>query len=363
MKPYKPDGLPLETIDWVELIELMSEANRKIARYDGLLRSIVNPDVLLSPLKTKESVLSSKIEGTQATLQEVLAFDASQKTEEHASGDIQEIINYRQALQLGRQSMEERPLTLNVIRSIHKLLLSNVRGQSKDPGNFRRIQNWIGAVGSTMDTARFVPPSVPDMHKALDNWEKYIHADEKDPIVQLAIIHAQFEIIHPFIDGNGRIGRILIPLFLYHKEIVHQPIFYMSEYLESNRELYYDHLKDITDNKNWTGWITFFLRGFITQSEKNSNQTKAIIDLYEVTKNIIVEKTKSQFAIQCLDFIFANPIFTSTKFHNTSGIPRSSTSRLVKSLEETELIKCIEKGVGRRPSFYIFEELLHIVNR
>ncbi|MGB6038127.1 MAG: Fic/DOC family N-terminal domain-containing protein, partial [Cryomorphaceae bacterium] len=252
MKPYKPQPLPLQNIEWEAFLELMGKANRYIARYDGLLQSIINPDVLLSPLRTREAVLSSKIEGTQATLEEVLEFEADALRSESKKGDIHEVINYRVALMLGRERMAQRPLSLNVIREIHEILMLGVRGESKDPGNFRRIQNWIGSPGCTMEQARFVPPTVPDMVEGLYDWEKYLHLDEKDVMVQLAIVHAQFEILHPFMDGNGRIGRILIPLFLFHKEIIHQPVFYMSQYLETNRQAYYDALKSITDSNNWT---------------------------------------------------------------------------------------------------------------
>lgn len=361
--PYVPDRLPLKEIDWSKLVDLMGKANRFIARYDGLLQSIVNPDVLLSPLRTQEAVLSSKIEGTQATLEEVMEFDAKQHRNESKKGDIGEIVNYRMALTFGRGKMEEKPLSLNVIREMHYHLMVGVRGDGKDPGNFRRIQNWIGSPGSEMTGARFIPPSVTEMHNALDNWEKYIHSDELDVMVQLAIVHAQFEIIHPFLDGNGRMGRILIPLFLYHKEVIHEPVFYMSQYLESNREQYYDALKEITDNGSWTEWIRFFLKGIVLQAEKNINQTKEILGLYEEMKGDLTAHTHSQFSIHCLDFIFTKPIFNTSEFQSKSGVPKTSANRLLKSMVENNIIECIEKGAGRRPSLYAFRKLIKIINK
>ena len=362
MNPYKPDKLPIEDIEWGKLIDLMGRANRFVARYDGLLQSVVNPEVLLSPLRTKEAVLSSKIEGTQATLVEVMEFEADHKTNESKRGDIDEIINYRISLLEGRRKMKDKPLTLNMIKNLHKILMSGVRGENKDPGNFRRNQNWIGPPGSTVENARFVPPNVPDMTEALHNWEDYVHADEKDVLVQLAIVHAQFEIIHPFFDGNGRIGRILIPLFLYLKEIIHEPVFYMSDYLEGNRKEYYDALKDITDNDRWTNWIRFFLQGIIAQAEQNIEKTRGIIKLYDEMKARIVEETHSQFAIQCLDFIFTNPVFTTPMFKKESNIPRASSARLLKTLESCEVIRCFRRGSGSRPSFFAFDGLLNIIN-
>lgn len=362
MSPFKPEKLPISELDWSAIIDLMGKANRYVARYDGLLQSVPNPDVLLSPLRTQEAVLSSKIEGTQATLEEVMEFEADHHTDDRKKGDIFEIINYRLALNAGRGKMKDRPLSLNMIKQIHQILMEGVRGESKDPGNFRRIQNYIGTQGSPIENARFVPPSVPDMMEALYDWEKYMHYEDKDVLVQLAIVHAQFEIIHPFLDGNGRIGRILIPLFLYHKEIIQQPVFYMSNYLESNRTEYYDALKSITDHGDWTNWIRFFLSGIIIQAEKNITQTRSILALYDEMKGRIKD-THTQFGIQCLDFIFTRPIFNTSEFNKNSDVPRSSAARLLKAMEEREMITCIELGKGRRPSFYAFRALLNIINR
>lgn len=362
MKPCIPEILPLNDLDWSRYIDLVGKANRYIARYDGLLQSVVNPDVLLSPLRTKEAVLSSRIEGTQATLEEVMEFEADHQAEGQKENDIHEIINYRIALMEARMEMQNRPISLNMVRRTHKVLMNQVRGKHKDPGNFRNIQNWIGPPGSTMEAARFVPPSVPVMRESLYNWESYIHNEDKDPIVQLAIIHAQFEIIHPFLDGNGRIGRIMIPLFLYHKEIIREPVFYMSDYLENNRSEYYNALKNITDHGDWTQWIRFFLNGVIQQAKKNINQTRAIIELYETMKTRITDEIRSQYVIQCLDFIFNKPIFNSGDFKREAGIPTASASRLIKSMEEGQIVICLERGAGRRPSLYSFRPLLSIVN-
>jgi len=363
MKPYKPESLPIETIDWGALIGYISQANRELARYDGLLQSMVNPEVLLSPLRTQEAVLSSKIEGTQATLKDVLQFEADHKTSKEKYGDIQEVINYRKALFDAKVQLTEIPISLRLIRRTHSVLMQQVRGENKAPGEFRRIQNWIGAPGSTIENARFVPPDVSTMQESLSNWEKYIHFEEKDPLVQLAIVHAQFEIIHPFLDGNGRIGRILIPLFLYEKGVIREPVFYLSDYLEAHRSEYYDALKRITEDGAWTDWISFFLQAIISQAQKNNAQTHKIIDLYEQMKVKISEATRSQFAVQCLDFIFTRPIFSSSNFYKEASVPRPSASRLLGLMETEGVITCVERGSGRKPSIYFFEPLLAIVNQ
>ncbi|MFB9865637.1 Fic family protein [Rufibacter immobilis] len=363
MLPFVPDALPLSSLDWGALIDLMGTANREIARYDGLLQSIPNPRVLLAPLRTQEAVLSSKIEGTQATLEEVLEFDASPQKNFERRDDIAEVINYRKALAYANEEMETRPISLNMIRRVHSLLLEGVRGENKDKGNFRKIQNWIGSHGSDQSQARYVPPTVPVMMDALDKWEKYIHEDEKDFLVQLAIIHAQFEIIHPFLDGNGRIGRILIPLFLYHKEVIHQPVFYLSHYLETNRQQYYDALKSISDTGQWTQWIRFFLQGLIEQSKRNSEKTKNILALYDEMKLRVVNSTHSQFAIQTIDCLFKQPVFNTAQFIESTGMPRASASRILNTLTEEGIILQFEKGAGRKPSIFAFRDILTIVNK
>ncbi len=363
MTPYTPVELPLKNIDWEQLVDLMGKANRYIARYDSLLQSVLNPEVLLAPLRTQEAVLSSKIEGTQATLEEVLEYEADEIADDHSKSDIFELINYRIALKQGRETMKTRPLSLNSIKQMHSVLMQGVRGDSKDPGNFRRIQNFVGSPGSTIENARFVPPSIPVMMEALSNWEKYLHHNDKDVLVQLAVVHAQLEIIHPFLDGNGRMGRIMIPLFLYHKEIIQEPVFYLSDFLESNRSDYYDALKEITDTGNWTNWIRFFLNAIVVQSEKNIHKTREIIKLYETVKSEIVSTTHSQFAIQCLDSLFVQPIFSSRYFERNSNIPKSSVARLLNTLNSNRIIATVQQGSGRRPTIYAFRRLLNIVNQ
>lgn len=363
MQPFKPDILPLQNLNWQKLISPMSEANRKLARYDGILQTMPNPVLLLSPLTTQEAVLSSRIEGTQATLEEVLQFEAEPKKPTEKYADIQEVINYRIATARAIEELKKRPISLNLIKNIHSVLLQSVRGQNKARGEFRRIQNWIGKPGSTIENARFVPPAPNEIMKYLDNFEKYIHYDEKDKLVQLAIVHAQFEIMHPFLDGNGRIGRILIPLFLFEKKILSTPMFYISAFFEANRDEYYDRLKAVTDNREWEGWILFFLKGIIEQSEKNIDKAKQIMQLYEMMKEKIVSITHSQYSIKALDILFNEPIFSSTEFVKSSNIPKASARRILNRLEESGTINIIVKGAGRKPALYKFGQLIDIANK
>jgi len=217
MLPYKPDELPIQNLDYQLLFSLVGEANAELARYDGLLQGITNPAVMLSPLTTQEAVLSSKIEGTQATVDEVLEQEAGMKKEGEKYKDIQEISNYRSALFQASEHLKDYPIRLPLILHLHSILLSSVRGQGKTPGEFRKDQNWIGRQGCTIEEATFVPPSPLTLLEHLQAWQHYLDFDDSDFLLQVAVTHAQFELLHPFKDGNGRIGRLLIPLFLYQK--------------------------------------------------------------------------------------------------------------------------------------------------
>ncbi|MCC5906865.1 MAG: Fic family protein [Balneolaceae bacterium] len=362
MKPFIPHKLPLKNLNWEKFQRVLGPANRAVARYDGLLQSIPNPAVLLSPLTTQEAVLSSKIEGTQATLEEVLRFQANPQKEVKHYNDIREIINYRKAMGHAINELDKRPLSLNLIKSMHSILLDSVRGQNKSRGKFRTIQNWIGKPGSALENARFVPPSPLNLPEYLSDFEKYIHADDADALVQAAIIHAQFEILHPFIDGNGRIGRILIPLYLYSKNILHQPMFYISAYLEKHREEYYDQLKGNSDNGEWENWIRFFLTAVDTQARLNTEKAQNIIYLYNSMKQKVVESTHSQYALPALDSLFNLGIFTSSDFQKNSGIPKPTNARIISTLREENIIDTLEESSGRKPAIYIFRSLIKIVS-
>lgn len=360
-EPFVPHSLPLTELNWVELITLIGKANAEIARFDGLLRSIPNPSILLAPLTTQEAVLSSKIEGTQATLEEVLEFEANPTKNNPKYNDIQEIINYRKAINFAVDRLSSLPLSLRLIKEIHSMLLQGVRGQNKNPGNFRTIQNWIGKTGSTKETATFIPPSPEKLLDYLSNLENYFHYEEKDFLVQLAIIHAQFEIIHPFLDGNGRVGRILIPLFLHHKQVLSSPMFYLSSYLDTHRDEYYDYLKKISSDNDWTSWIIFFLTAITEQAKNNIEKINTINRLYDENKQRIVNITHSQFSLQTIDYIFSTPIFTSTDFVKGTQIPKASASRILNQLSENKILTLLRQGKGRSGNVYGFELLLDIL--
>ena len=363
MKPFSPSLLPCAHINWVDLIPLVGQANRALARYDGLLQNLVNPDVLLSPLRTQEAVLSSKIEGTQANLQEVLEYEAEPSGEmTRKNTDILEILNYRRAMQRAIEVPEARRLTLNLINEIHAILLNSVRGADKGRGEFRLTQVYIAPDGEPIEKASYIPPDPMELPQLLDNFEKYVHGDEHDLMVQLAVVHAQFELIHPFLDGNGRVGRILIPLFLYEKQVITSPVFFMSAYLESHRDEYYARLQAISAKGDFQGWIRFFLRGMVAQAEEDINKVKEITALYERMKHVVTAVTRSQNAIRTLDTMFATPVFSSVQFMNALQTSRTTSFRILNALVEAGVIHLVRSGSGQRPALYVFMDLLNIVN-
>jgi Fic family protein len=270
---YQPGGFPPSNIDWPRLVPLVGTANAALARYDGLIAAIPNASVLLSPLTTQEAVLSSKIEGTNVTMGEVLEIEAGADVAgipQPKRDDAEEIRNYRMALQAAAKALEDRPLTPHLLRAAHALLMNGVRGRDKEPGALRPEQNWIGPAGCTIEQANFVP--IPQEHLAagLDAWAAYVSSrTELDPLVQLAIVHVEFEALHPFKDGNGRLGRMIIPLFLFERKILGGPNFYMSGYPEARREQYVEKMRAVSRDEAWTDWCLFFLEGLIEQASEN----------------------------------------------------------------------------------------------
>ena len=360
MQPYVPEKLPPGRLDWTKLIRLIGQANAELARYDGILRGIVNPHVLLSPLTTQEAVLSSKIEGTQTSLEEVLEYDAVQKAAPDRQDDLREVLNYRRAMNEAVKYMEHRPVCLDLLKHIHNTLMEDVRGQDRGRGRFRSAQNWIGRPGSTLETAKFVPPDPVAMNEALSQWERYIHHDEQDRLVQMAMIHAQFEIIHPFSDGNGRVGRMIIPLVLYSYQLLSSPMFYLSEYLEENRETYYDRLHHVTEAGDWDGWVQFFLAAIVEQARRNSAKAKAILGLYERMKIQLPGIVATQFSVQTIDTLFGYPIFRTSEFVARSRIPRATGMRTLRALRDNGVLQPLRIGGGRRPAILMFRELIAI---
>lgn len=362
MKPFEPEQLPPKELDLLALMPVVGKANRAIATLEGLFYGIPNPEVLLSPITTQEAVLSSRIEGTQADFEDVLRFEAGEPPAETSrSDDIHEIINYRKALKLSETLLQDRPFCLNTLLKLHEVLMDSVRGHSKGRGRFRTIQNWIGKPGSPIEEAAFVPPSPLDLQGHLNHWEAYWHSEAPDALIQLALIHSQFEILHPFIDGNGRIGRMIIPLFLSEKKLLSRPCFYISAYFEARRDEYITRLRNLGEPGSWTRWAAFFLEGVAVQAEANTNTARAIQDLYERLKTQVLELTHSQFAVPLLDFMFGRPIFRASDVSRLEHMPSSPmVATLLGKLKQHGILYTVREGAGRRSQVLALAELINL---
>lgn len=366
MRPAIPRDLPLLTkSDWLALIPAMGRANRSLAEYNGMLRRLPNSSLLLSPLRLQEAVLSSRIEGTLATMSEVLQFEAGEPPErESRRQDIEEILNYRTALDAAMDELKRRPFNLNLLLKLHKLLLSSVRGHNKAPGEFRRQQNYIGSRVGGIEQVRFTPPDWMKLQHSLYNWEKYYHSDD-DPLVRLALIHAQFEFLHPFLDGNGRIGRILIPIFLFEKGLLSQPTFYMSEYIEQHRDEYIDRLNTLGRTKSsWRSWTEFFLNAITEQAANNAKTADAILALYENLKDRFIATTNSRYAVPLLDAVFQSQYFQASQLEWKGDSPSKPTlMSMLQALEREKVIMVYRTSSGRRSSIWWLPELLQLIGR
>jgi Fic family protein len=342
---------------------MLGPARAALARFDGILGALPNAAVLLSPLMTQEAVLSSRIEGTQATMGEVLEFEAGaapKDADPRQTADIQEVLNYRKAMGRAVELLNDLPLCQRVLKEAHQVLLEGVRGKGKAPGEYRRIPNWIGPPGCAIEQAKYVPISSERLPAAMDRWERYIHTDAPDRLVQLAMLHAEFEALHPFLDGNGRLGRMFVPLFLFSIKALRSPMFYISAYLEARRDEYYERLLAVSRNGDWTGWCVFFLKALTDQARENHDKAAAILKLYTVEKDRIMELTHSRFAIKGLDFIFNRPIFSSSAFSEESGVPDESARKILKTLRKNGFFKTLRESKGRQPAILAFRELLNI---
>jgi len=363
MKPFTPPPLPWPNLDWESLIPVIGRANRALAQFNGILQGVPNPGLMLSPLATQEAVLSSKIEGTQASLDDVLKFEAGDKPAEKAlADDVQEILHYRLALRTAVAALKKRPFNLNLLKELHEILLAGVRGNDKARGRFRPVQNWIGHPGSPMTEASFVPPTPDRVFEFMDTWEKFYHAESPDPLVQLAMVHAQFELIHPFLDGNGRLGRILVPLFLAEKGVLTQPMFYLSAYLEEHRDAYLARLRDLSQApKNWTRWIEFFLQAIEAQATVNTRTARAILALYQAKKVQVLELTRSPWAIVVLDHLFQHPVLSASALpFKRNGPSRQVAAVLIAKFKEAKILKTVHPSRGRRAEVLAFPALLHL---
>ena len=374
-KPYVPFDLPLnELVDVNYFLNELIDAATYLTLYDKCLaKSKLDPSLLMGHISLKEAVQSTRIEGTQATLSDMLEHNADEKI---INTDILEVLNYSKALSIGESMLRDFPISVRFIKRLHSTLLEgNVRGKNRNPGELRSIQNFIGPSGCTINNATFIPPEPQLVPEYMSNLEKYINEpeDNLNELIRIAIIHAQFETIHPFLDGNGRIGRILIPLYLYDKSVLKRPIFFLSESLEKDKFKYYKLLNDVRvsiseDNyesdfvvakKNWCEWIKFFLEAVTTQSKKNIDLIERIDTLYEETIDSLRKVIGSDRVIDIARFMLKNPIFTKKKMSEELGYPVSTVGNYLSKLENENII--FSDGRIRNKKYYLYS-LIEILN-
>lgn len=306
---FIPDPLPPQ-LEWSnKLLGSLASAERSIARLEEVGKAFPVPHIVARPFIRKEAVLSSQIEGTRTTFQELLTYEAQQLSLFGDVEDRQEVQNYVYALDYGLERLESLPISIRLIREIHGILMKGVRGEGMTPGEVRRSQNWIGRPGASLEEARFVPPPVSEMHDCLSDLEKFIHQDSDLPsLIKVGLIHYQFETIHPFLDGNGRIGRLLITFLLVVWDLLSQPLLYLSLFIEKNRTEYYDRLLDVTRKGNWEAWLLFFLDGVHQQAEDAVNRIQALQKL-RIEYQELFNKDRSRENLSAMvDYFISTPI-------------------------------------------------------
>ena len=338
---------PHPRVNMDDLWHLVSQADRALGRLDGSTESLPNPDLFVFMYVRKEAVLSSQIEGTQASLIDVLEFEADALTPGHPQ-DVEEVVNYVAAMNHGLKRLKTLPLSLRLIREIHRKLLAGVRGSERDPGEFRRSQNWIGPQGCNLQTATFVPPPPSELLHAMGALEKFLHDETPMPIlVKVGLAHAQFETIHPFLDGNGRVGRLLITFLLCEKGVLQRPLLYLSHYFKQHRQEYYDRLQSIRDDGAWEAWLRFFLRGVFEVSQEATATAREIVNLRESHRRLIQETFRrgGGNALKLLETLYASPIVSVHHVGRTIGLADANANHLVAQFEELGLLT---ETTGRR---------------
>jgi len=358
-EPLPPDP-PVQFDD--EMQSLLSNADRALAKLDGIIMVLPNPDLFIAMYVKKEALLSSQIEGIQASLEGVLEFEADLKPREDVE-DIKEVISYIKALNYGIDRLKELPFSLRLIKEIHRILIEGTRGNSKTPGEFRSTQNWIGPPGASLSESIFVPPPPNIVLPVMGELEKFFYENIRiPPLVKIALTHAQFETIHPFLDGNGRIGRLLITFYLFWKGLLSKPILYLSFYLKKNRETYYNLLMKVRTQGDWEEWIKFFLKGIGEISGEAANTAKEIIQLKEKLITTLYEKSISSiYAVKFIAYIFESPIIEIKNLIERFSVHKDTANELVKKFEGIGILK--EVTGKQRYKKYLFKEYVDIIAR
>ena len=362
---YHTGAFPPASLDYEALLGPLEEAAASLARYDAKMSSMVNSELFLAPLRRQDAVSSSRMEGTISTIEELYRLEAEEDAGvpdpyREARNDDVETLLYSRALRNAQQALEQgAPLSEHLVRTAHQQLLSFGRGASKRPGSYKTEQNYIG--DDRRGKIYYVPIAPEHLGPAMGDLVRFINESRMRPLIRTAITHVEFEALHPFEDGNGRIGRMLITLMLWKLGVISQPNFFVSGYFETHKDDYIERMRAVSANDDWTGWVVFFLQAMHEQAAVNSRTADAIFSLHEEMRERFREVLNSQFHDQALDFVFASPIFRNDRFVDRSGIPASSARALSRRLVEAGLLRTIEAAAGRRAALYAFDPLLDLL--
>ena len=355
---FVPNPLPRKLELNPSLIYRLDEASRAVATLAGVCEIIPNPHLLIRPFVRREAVLSSRIEGTQASLSELFRYEGS--GERHPKGDVAEVINYVRALEHGVDLLDKLPISVRLMNEIHAVLMRGVRGADKRPGELRTGQVWIGSADTPIEEVRFIPPPANYVRDQLEALERFVNEPLKmPPLVQCALMHYQFEAIHPYVDGNGRIGRLLITLFLCAKRVLSIPILYLSAYFERDRDRYYDQLFRMSKTGDWESWLDYFLEGVAEQAHDALLRTRRVRALHERYRRLLQDRRESGNALRLLDGLFASPYMTTPSAVSLLDVTYAGARGILQRLEQAGIV---EEIPGMWPRLYMTRELLEVID-
>lgn len=360
---YHYDQFPPDNLKYDIFIEQLVKATDAIARYDQMLKNMHNNEILLAPLRNQEAVISSRMEGTVSTMDEILQFEAENddsNAQSNYRSDVFETVLYQRALKNAQRGITDGyELSVSFIKQMHQQLLWFGRGAAKSPGEFKREQNYLA--DKMKKNILFIPVSPEKLADGLNELFSYLKNSKHPVLVKTALMHLEFEALHPFQDGNGRIGRMLITLYLWSTGVISEPHFYISGYLEENKDLYIDTMREVSENGNWEAWCQFFLSAVEQQAIRNLQISENIRDLYEEMKGIFSDVLASKWSVNVLDYVFTNPVFKNSRFTSHSGIPAPTAAKFTRRLLDSGLILLRQEASGRRPALYSFEPLMKLV--
>ncbi|MCO5237303.1 MAG: Fic family protein [Chitinophagaceae bacterium] len=359
---YHYGQFPPQKIDYELFIQELVKATDALARFDQMLKNLRNTEILLAPLRNQEAVISSRIEGTISTMDEILQYEADNNGIENTSvkADVIETILYQRALKNAQEALESGyNFSINFIRQMHQQLLYLGRGANKSPGEFKKEQNYLA--DKRKKEIQFIPVSPEKLNEGLEKLFDFLNTSDMPPLIKTAIMHLEFEALHPFKDGNGRIGRMLITLNLWREKILSQPHFYISGYFEENKDEYIEQMRQVSETNNWEEWIRFFLMAVESQAIQNLQIAESIKNLYENTKTEFSDILSSKWNMEIVDFIFTYPVFRNNKFVSTTKIPNATAVLIIRKLAERGYLVQREEAAGRRAALYSFEPLMRLV--